>query len=243
MSNLLKRAVDTQEVPANLDLRIRTAIRANAQESAKPAPAPWRWFVPSLAAAVFAALAVALFIPKNNGIGIGQSEDNYIATVTSKVSNLMRVGLGDHIHCAVFRKYPKTPDPVEKMERELGPEYFLLMDAVKANAPAGFKLQMAHQCRFQGRSFIHLVLKNDEKLMSVVVAAKQDPETFAADRLVPALTHSGITFYQEGAAEFQIAAFENRSHLVYLISSEPQDKNTRLLLSMAAGLNDALPKS
>src|SRR5687767_4820695 len=100
VSNLLKRAVETQEVPANLELRVRTAIRANAEESAKPKSPPWRWIVPSLAVAALAVLALALFIPRNSGIGVGQSQDDYIATVSSKVSNLMRVGLGDHIHCA-----------------------------------------------------------------------------------------------------------------------------------------------
>jgi len=234
-NNLLKRAVHAQEVPPQLQLRVLTAIRAEAQKSVRSSA--WRWMAPSLAAAAFAAFAVAFFLPR------GQSPDSYIATVTSRVSNLMRVGMGDHIHCAVFRKYPKTPDPVEKMKRELGPEYFPLMAAVNANAPAGFALQMAHQCRFQGRGFIHLVLKNGEKIMSVVVAPKQDKETFAADRLVPAMSHSGIAFYQQGAAEFQIAAFENGSHLVYLISSEPAYKNLRMMLAMSAGLNEALPKS
>jgi hypothetical protein len=86
-------------------------------------------------------------------------------------------------------------------------------------------------------------LKNGEKLMSVVVAPKLDRESLAADRLVPAMSQSGIAFYQQDTAEFQIAAFENGSHLVYLISSESQDKNLRLMLAMSDGLNGALPKS
>lgn len=236
-NNLLKRAVHSEEIPPQLQLRVLKTLRAEAQTPVRSAP--WRWMVPSLAAAAFAAFAIAFFLPKSGP----QSTDSYIATVTSKVSALMRVGLSDHIHCAVFRKYPKTPDPAEKMKRELGPEYFPLMAVVKAHAPAGFTLQMAHQCRFQGRGFVHLVLKKGDEIMSVVVAPKQDRETLAADRLVPAMTQSGITFYQQGAAEYQIAAFENGSHFVYLISSETKENNLRLMLAMSAGLNDALPKS
>ena len=236
-NNLLRRAVHSEEVPSQLQLRVLKAIRAEAQTPVRSSP--WRWMVPSLAAAAFAAFAVAFLLPKTDS----QPTDAYIATVASKVSTLMRVGLGDHIHCAVFRKYPKTPDPAEKMKRELGPEYFPLMAAVKANAPAGFTLQMAHQCRFQGRRFIHLVLKNGGEIMSVVVAPTQDRETLAAERLVPAMSQSGITFYQQGAAEYQIAAFESGGYFVYLISSQTEEKNLRLMLAMSVGLNGALPKS
>ena len=37
------------------------------------------------------------------------SQESYIASVSNRVATLMRVGLGDHIHCAVFRKSKKTP--------------------------------------------------------------------------------------------------------------------------------------
>jgi hypothetical protein len=40
------------------------------------------------------------------------SQESYIATVSNRVTTLMQVGLGDHLHCAVFRKYPKDPVPV-----------------------------------------------------------------------------------------------------------------------------------
>jgi hypothetical protein len=40
-----------------------------------------------------------------------QTQDEYIRTVSARLSTVLQVGLHDHIHCAVFRKYPKDPRP------------------------------------------------------------------------------------------------------------------------------------
>ena len=47
----------------------------------------------------------------------------YIQKVSARLAAVLKVGLGDHIHCSIFRKYPKDPPPVEKMEADLGASY------------------------------------------------------------------------------------------------------------------------
>lgn len=243
MKKILKRAVESQEVPPHLEMKIRAAIRESGNERKTVRANLWAWMIPSLGAAAMAAAALFFYFGRSGNGPVLPDPDTYIATMTAKVAPIMRVGLGDHIHCAFFRKYPKEPKPVQEMKQELGPEYAALLDAVKATAPADFSVQLAHKCKFRGRQFVHLVLKNDDRLMSVVVTAKGDGETFAADQLVPALAQSGISFYKQGADAYQIAAYENSKHIVYLISDLPQDRNMQTLLAMADGLNSALPKS
>jgi len=54
----------------------------------------------------------------------------------------MKVGLGDHVHCAVFRKFPKNPPTFEEMAAKLGPEYEGLLPLVKAG---DMQIVMAHR--------------------------------------------------------------------------------------------------
>lgn len=243
IKNVLRRAVDSQEIPAQLELRIRSAIRNAELETAHKPSSYWTWIVPSLAAASLAAVILVFAASRDERLRPQGSAEAYIANVSRRVSTLMRVGLGDHIHCAVFRKYPKTPAPLETMKQELGPEYFPLVDVVKAAAPAEFEIQLAHKCRFEGRQFVHLVLKNNERLVSVIVTDRKSGEAFDAKRVVPVLGKAGIPFYEEGVDEFHIAAFENSRHFVYLISDLPNNKNLEMLSAMAGELNQNLPRT
>jgi hypothetical protein len=238
MRNALKRAMDSQPVPAHLEGKIRATIRSG--EDDRRSRFSWNWMFAGFGTAGLAAVALFTFFSLNRHYV--QRTDEYVAKLRLQVSKVMGVGLGDHVHCAYFRKYPEPPPPVEKMQRELGPEYAALLDAVKANVPEEFRVRLAHRCSYQGRQFVHLVLKDGERLMSVVVAAKKDGEALSAERLVPALMSSGVPLYQQRAESFQIAAFENSRHLVYLISDLPGEKNVQMLQAMAGGLNDALPK-
>lgn len=238
MPNPLKRAIDSQAVPAHLETKVRASIRSLEPQS-KP-KIFGNWMFVGIGTAALAAVALFTFSWMNNHSP--QRTDEYIAHLRTKVSKVMGVGLGDHIHCAYFRKYPAQPPTVAVMQKELGPEYAGLLDAVRAKVPDAFRVRLAHRCGYQGRKFVHLVLKNDERIMSVVLATKKDGEALSAERLVPALASAGVLLYQQHAESFQVAAFESSQHLVYLISDLPAEKNMQMLQAMAGGLKDALPQ-
>src|SRR5262249_36510499 len=146
---------------------------------------------------------------------------------------LMRVGLGDHIHCSVFRKYPKEAPPVEKLEGTLGEEYRGLIPVMKQNVPPDYRMMIAHQCRYHGRRFVHLSFMNDSHLLSLVIAKKGEGESFEAHGMLPALVQSGIPIYQAGAQRFAMDAFETRGFLVYFISDLPATDNAAMTIAMA----------
>ena len=171
-------------------------------------------------------------------------QEGYIASISSRVAGIMRVGLGDHVHCGVFRNYPKANEPsLQQMESDLGPDYKGLLPVVAPHVPEGYRVVLGHRCRYHGRQFVHLTMKSDLQLISIVIAHKQNGETFRDSTLVPVIEHGGLPIYHEGVQRFDITGFETRSHLVYLISDVPAAKDNRqLMIALAPDIRSYLAK-
>ena len=145
MNERLKNAVRSVEAPAYLETRIRANLHA-----VQTAPQRAFWARP------LAAVAAAAVICVTGGIAYelghlrltADSQESYIAKVTTQVGTLMRVGLGDHVHCAVFREFPKNPPKVEELEAKLGPEYAGLIPIVRSKTSGGYRLMMGHECQY-----------------------------------------------------------------------------------------------
>jgi hypothetical protein len=238
MTSRLKKAVAGEAVPPYLEPRIRNHIRA----SERPRLFSWRMQAAPLAAALAVCLGIAIAYQLGHLRWTASSQDAYIASVSNRVATLMRVGLRDHIHCSIFRKYPKEAPKVEALAANLGPEYRNLLPIVRSNVPSDFKAMIAHECGYKGRKFIHVSLKSDSQLLSLVIARKQDGESFRTDEMIPALQQAGIAFYRSGAQQFQIASFEGAQHLVYLVSDLPESENLRLLVAMAPQVKSVLER-
>jgi hypothetical protein len=233
----LKAAVQSVDVPPFLEAKIRRHI----QEQTAPVPSRggWTWVTSS---AAVAGLAIAGLIGFEL-MGLRQTagkQESFIVSVASRVGTLMRVGLGDHIHCAFFRKFPAQAPAVEEMESNLGSEYKDLVPVVRQNVPEQYSLVLGHACRYNGRRFIHLSLKNGSQLMSLVITTKQGSETFDIQGALPELVQSGIPMYTSTTERFQIAAMETSSHLVYFISDLPGKQNTQLLVAMGPSIKAIL---
>jgi hypothetical protein len=234
----LQKAVRSVDAPPYLEARIRSQIRAREAERRSLWRSPWTLATAALAVAFGLTIAYQL---GNLRFTRGMQE-SYISNVSYQVATLMRVGLGDHVHCAFFRKYPKNPPTTEQFVQKLGPDYSGLMPIVRKEIPESYRLDIAHQCTFHGRKFVHLVLRNDAQLLSVVIAKKQPGESFSTEGLIPALAQSDIPIYTSGVQRFQIASFESRDHLVYVISDLPKDQNTQMMVALAAPVKDFLKK-
>ena len=234
----LKAAVNSVEVPPFLEAKIRRQIQDHAASPRR------RW-----TALAIASIAATLVIAAGVTYQLGQirqtsgDQESFIATMSTKVATLMRVGLGDHLHCAFFRKFPAEAPAVEEMESKLGLEYKDLIPVVREHVPQDYKLVQGHQCRYNGRQFVHLSLKNDSKLISLVITAKHPGESFDIEGILPELVQSGVRVYDSNTGQFQIAAMETGNHLVYFISDLPAKQNLQMMQSMAASLKTVLEKS
>ncbi len=232
----LRAAVNSISTPPFLEAKIRARIRSGATV---------RGWIPRLAP-VAAGLAIAAGLTIAYQLGhlrlTVQSQESYIASVSTQVATLMRVGLGDHIHCSVFRKYPKKPPTTEEFIENMNPQYVGLIPIVRSQIPETYRMTLAHECRYHGRRFVHLSLMNDANMMSLVITRKAEGESFQTEDMLPVLVQSGIPMYQTGVQRFQMTAFETTSYLVYFISDLPKGQNTELMLALGPQLKDFLAK-
>jgi hypothetical protein len=232
----LKKAVSADSPPPFLEARIRNTIR-----TVKPTPT-WTQRLMPVAAAVVICISATIAYQLGHLRLTTASQQSYIASVTNRVATLMRVGLADHIHCAVFRKFPKDTPKLEDLAAKLGPDYKALIPAVRQHLPGDFRLMIAHECGYQGRKFTHLSLKSESQLVSLVIARKSDGESFETEGLLPALTQSGIPFYRASVQRFEIASFESANHMVYVISDMGKQENMKFMLAVAPQVMDVLGK-
>ena len=232
--NRLRAAVKSVAVPPFLEARIRHSLRTEK---------PGRRWLPRL---IPAAAAVAVFAGFAVAYQLGHlrltvsSQESYIGSVSTRIATLMRVGLGDHIHCAVFRKYPKNPPTTQDFIDKMNPQYAGLIPIVRSQVPDSYRMMLAHQCSYHRRKFVHLSLMNDSNMLSLVITRKGDGESFNTEDMLPALVQAGIPMYQSSVQRFQISAFETRDYLIYFISDLPKQQNTELMLALGTKVKDFL---
>jgi len=232
-------------VPPFLEARIHNIVR---KEKPRRGWFFWNW-LPIVATAAMALIGVTALVRYRLGEPwlSERRQESVLSSVSGQIVSLMRVGLRDHIHCAVFRNYPKKAPSTEEFLHEIGPQYAGLIPVVRSQIPASYQMTLAHQCVFDGRQYVHLSLKNDAlkddaHILSLLITRKGGGESFNAAGMVPALTQAGIPMYQSGVGKFQIAAFETRDYLVYFISDLSLQENTRLMLAMSPQVNSLLTK-
>lgn len=232
----LRSAIQNVELPAYLETRVRARLTSDRRRY------PWAFNL-GIAAAAVLVLAVTTFAYDRGYMRwTKQSRESYIASVSGRVATLMRVGLGDHVHCAVFRKYPKNPPSMAEFVAKMGPDYSGIIPIVREHVPSDFQILLAHRCTYHARQFVHLVLRSDSALLSIVIARKGEGEAFRADELVPALSDAGISIYTSSVQRFQIAAFESRDRVVYVISDMTGPRNMEMMQAMAPALRIYLDK-
>lgn len=238
LARRLQQAVRNEPVPAFLEQRVRARISAegNARRAGWP-----RW---SFAAA---ALAAVLTVGVSYELGhlriTDASKESYTVGMTQQVATILRAGLGDHIHCAYFRKFPNDPPPAAEFIRKLGPSYAALLPAVSRHAPAGTRVEEAHICKHKGRKFVHLTMRGDSRLLSLVITRKRAGESFQIEGLLPSLAQQGLPIYRATAQKFQVASFETGEHLVYFVSDLGADANQETLLAMAPEVREVLSRA
>jgi anti-sigma factor RsiW len=241
----LKSAVNSQSVPPDLQVRIREQIRSG--HSRGWFASGWlgegwpRWATAMAAVVICAGVWLNYSREKLPALADRPAQNAYIQRVSTTLAAVLKVGLGDHIHCSIFRKYPKEPPPVEKMEAELGSSYKGLLPVVRAAVPDGYRVIMAHHCSYAGRNFIHLTFEKNGELLSFVVARRQAGETL--DGLAPAFEPSGIPIYQSGAGSYQVAGFEAGDFHAYVVSDLKSKANLQVAANLAPGVREFLMKT
>ncbi|MEO8597249.1 MAG: hypothetical protein ABI759_28280 [Candidatus Solibacter sp.] len=243
----LKSAVQSLAVPPELPALVKERIRSRQSSAWRflpslptVSPASQRWAMAAAAALVLSA-GTWMTYPRPlamPGVGDRPSQANYIQKISASVAGIFKSALSDHIHCAVFRKYPVNPPAIEEMEAKLGPEYQGLLPVVEPVIPPGYRIVLAHQCTYGGRQFIHLTMRKGSEVISLVVARKENGETLAG--LTPAEDSHGVPVYRTSTDQYQIAGFESERYLAFVVSSQSGSKNLQLAAALAPNVRRLL---
>jgi hypothetical protein len=235
----VKAAVHSIPVSPMLSHTIQQSIRAQSRAATRN----WTRTVMAVAAAAVVCIGFTVAYEFGHFRLTRSSQEAYIASVSSAVTGLMRVGLGNHVHCAVYGRHSENAPSLSQMSQEIGPEYKDLIDIVKNGVPDGYRVITAHQCRYHARRFVHVVADNGRCLMSLIIAHKRQNESFTNSDLAPILSQSGIPIYQTGVQRFNIAAFETKDMLVYVVSDMGARQNAETMAALAASIRAVLRKT
>jgi hypothetical protein len=154
-------------------------------------------------------------------------------------ANILNIGLGDHINCAVLRGFQNKRFTSEEMSESLGSDFAGLVSILKSQAP-GFEIVVAHRCHVDDREFVHLILRNQERACSLVIT-KKNGESFPADEAAGNQTKATAT-YRARTREYEVTGFETREFLGFVVSNLPTSENRILASNLAPVVRGFLAK-
>lgn len=161
-------------------------------------------------------------------------------TFSGQITELLNVGLNNHVHCALEEGYARQRSTVEEVSGELGAEYAGLLPLVKEKTGDEFEVVSAHHCVVDERNFVHLIMRKDEKILSLVVT-KKTGETFSG-RGDALSRSSGVALYQEAIENYAVAGFETETDLVFFVSDLTGAENLRIASRTAPAVRNFLDK-
>jgi anti-sigma factor RsiW len=221
----LRTAARRTETPVDLQARIHRSIASEGRSS------PVRWTSLALAAAILLTVGITGWYRSGHLRLTPESQEAYIESIAPRVTPIMQVGLTQHVHCAVFRRYPAEQPPVPDLIKDLGPEYAALIPAMQQHVPPDFRVVMAHLCTRQGRKYVHVIARHGTSLISLLIAKKE-----AGEQMGSGLDTAAVQ-------RFNIAAFETKEYLVYLVSDMNRDENVETLKAMAPQIQATLKQT
>lgn len=224
VKKMLKQAVGSENAPAALRSRIQREIRAT-----RPSRSNW-----------LLAAAAAIVLGLGGYTALHSFSARQMANAQPALAAVLKVGLDDHIHCAVGTWYRGREFSDERMARDLGPQFARLAPMVKSVIPADMKMVVAHQCQVNGRNFVHFILQKQDRTFSLIVTRK-DGESFV-DMAGGKTLKSGVRIHETRMQKFEVAGMETRDFLVYFISDSSGDQNTQLAKDLAAPVRDYLAR-
>jgi len=232
VKQVLRQAVMRDEAPAGLRYRIQKDIRKSAT--------PVRWGQWALVAAAAVVLMVGAIGAVRFAGSRGSQPPNERAA-SAQTTELLTIGLNDHSFCAIDHNLASRRFTRDEMSQKMGPEFARLVDLVEQKAPGEYEVVIGHRCQFAGRPFVHLILRNQETVISLAITRKNG-ESFPADAVANALQASGVSLYDSRIQNYEVTGFETRDYLAFVVSNLPKEDHLRIASNLAPGVRDFLTK-
>jgi hypothetical protein len=154
---------------------------------------------------------------------------------------ILNLGIADHVNCVMGARIAETTFSPENMALALGPDYIGLVSLLERTLPSDFHIPVAHQCSVNGRRFIHLVIKDQKKILSLIVTRK-DGSSFVASTRGDATDVVGMPLYQARLENLEVAGFETRDHFGFVVSALDRKENLQIASELASPVREFLRK-
>ena len=245
MKQAVRTAVERREAPAELSESIQKAIRASGRRSFSASDLR-RW--PMIAAATIVLAFGGLLASRMRYLFdpfLSQRNRDALEFISLQAQEIMRVGLVDHIHCALLAKKWQQPVTLEAMrqatgDRALGPEFIGLVSLVKEKSGENFHIVQGHRCFVNGREYVHVILTGPkQEILSLIVTEKTN-ETFSNADLASTHQVSDVPLYMSSQGQMQVAGFETKHYLAYVISNLDRSGNLKVASSLAPSVYNFL---
>jgi hypothetical protein len=237
----VKCAVAAEDVPVELVAAVRNHIRTNRPSFFGSDTA--RWMMAAAAGLLLAIAGAGSFWWARSSQFAG--DDNVFQSLSIRAQNLLRVGLVDHVHCAIVSQQWKRFLSLEEMKDKtgpsaLGPQFIGLVPAVEAKLGADYKLVQAHRCSANDRRYIHFILTGKQGALISLVITEKNNESFSKAEMVEVMRASGIPIYRARQGMLEVAGFESDKYLAYVVSNLDKAANLNVASLMAPVLYNHL---
>lgn len=227
MSDRLRDAFNSEALPPGLDTRVRAGLKRRV-------PRAFVW----AAAAAAAAAGFFGFLYVQKQITVNQ----ILAAAEPGLHAILRVGLRDHVYCAVMRKYKSAPPPVAELASDLPVAMRGLAPVVQRHVPARFAMHVAHVCTFKGRSYVHMALHDGTRLVSVMLTRREGGEALSRADLLTMTSSGGVDVFSSGTQGYDVSAFTKGEWLVFFVSDLPPAESRSMMLALAPAVREYLDK-
>jgi len=240
---LVRDAVTKEQAPPELVAALRSRLRT--EHPSFFAFNTVRWVMAAAAVLLLAIVSVGSL----QWAGIVQfgGNDGVFPTLSARVQELLRVGLIDHVHCAILSQRWKQFVSFDEMKastgrQALGPEFIDLVPAVEAKLGSEYKLVQGHRCVANHRRYVHLILTGNKGAIVSLVITEKNNESFSESDAVAVMRASGIPIYRDRQGILEIAGFESDKYLAYVVSNLDRAANLNIASLMAPVVYNHLHK-
>ena len=237
----LKRVVLNAQAPESLRERIRTDIRRTHRPNFVFSSS---WMLTAAAAVVVVAVMLGVFFrPDGNSGKSGPPPLSLIAEAAPDdvAAQILKVGFDGHVSCAIDHGMANNRITAEEMTNKLGPKYKGLVELVKEKMPLNYDLVIGHRCHYKNREFVHLIMRRQEDVVSLIITRKNG-EAFPAAGSAAVIKLAGIPMYEAAWHNLQTAGFETSDYLVFVISNETKRDNVQIASSLMPAVGDFLAR-
>jgi hypothetical protein len=225
----LKRAFLNERAPATLEERIRASIR-RGRRPGLALNTSWM-----LAAAATIAMAAALGVLLQSSTNPDKADPQSLSLVAEVApgdasGQILRVGFDQHVFCALDHDMANRRFAAEQMSETLGSQYEGLVALAEEKTPQDYEVVVGHRCRYREREFVHLILRRQDEVVSLIVTHKKDEAFQAGSGRVPV--------FQSSWHNLHVAGTQTRDHLVFVVSDEKSRTSDEISATLVAAVGD-----